>query len=78
MKNYSLETFPKNIPIFPLPGALLLPDSKLPLNIFEPRYLEMVDFSLKTELRLIGMIQPQKNKKIEDDHPFHRMNLVLT
>lgn len=46
------------IPIFPLPGALLLPRGRLPLNIFEPRYLVMVDDALKTETRLIGMIQP--------------------
>ena len=71
MKNYSLEAFPNNIPIFPLPGALLLPGSRLPLNIFEPRYLEMVEDSLKTELRLIGMIQPQKNGKIEGDPSLH-------
>ena len=71
MKKYSLETFPNNIPIFPLPGALLLPGSRLPLNIFEPRYLEMVEDSLKTELRLIGMIQPQKNGKIEGDPSLH-------
>ena len=71
MKKYSSELFPNNIPIFPLPGALLLPDSKLPLNIFEPRYLEMVEESLRTELRLIGMIQPQKNEKNRGSHAFH-------
>ena len=71
MKKYNLEAFPNNIPIFPLPGALLLPGSRLPLNIFEPRYLEMVEDSLKTELRLIGMIQPQKNGKIEGDPSLH-------
>ena len=73
MKSYTLEPFPNNIPIFPLPGALLLPDSKLPLNIFEPRYLEMVEDSLKTKLRLIGMIQPQKNGHIEGDGSLHRI-----
>lgn len=49
---------PQTIPIFPLPGALLLPRSRLPLHIFEPRYLQMLDDSLKTSTRLIGMIQP--------------------
>ncbi len=73
MKNYSLEKFPCNIPIFPLPGALLLPESKLPLNIFEPRYLEMVEDSLKTDSRLIGMIQPKKNEKIESTQSLHRV-----
>ncbi len=46
------------IPVFPLPGALLLPRSRLPLHLFEPRYLQMLDDTLKTEHRLIGMVQP--------------------
>jgi Lon protease-like protein len=49
---------PDIIPIFPLPGALLLPRSRLPLHLFEPRYLAMLDDALKTPERLIGMIQP--------------------
>jgi hypothetical protein len=49
---------PDTIAIFPLPGALLLPRARLPLHIFEPRYLAMVDDVLKTPARLIGMIQP--------------------
>lgn len=49
---------PDTIPLFPLPGALLLPRSRLPLQIFEPRYLAMLDDVLKTRHRLIGMIQP--------------------
>lgn len=48
---------PAVIPVFPLPGALLLPRGQMPLNIFEPRYLAMIDDALKTE-RVIGMIQP--------------------
>lgn len=51
---------PKTIPVFPLPGALLLPRSRLPLHIFEPRYLAMLDDTLKTSHRLIGMIQPRE------------------
>jgi len=46
------------IPVFPLPGALLLPRGQMPLNIFEPRYIAMVDDALRSGLRLIGMIQP--------------------
>jgi uncharacterized protein len=46
------------IPVFPLPGALLLPRGQMPLNIFEPRYLAMIDDALRSGLRLIGMIQP--------------------
>ena len=49
---------PDEIPLFPLPGALLLPRGRLPLNIFEPRYLAMLDDTLKTRHRLIGMVQP--------------------
>ena len=49
---------PEVIPVFPLPGALLLPRGQLPLNIFEPRYLEMIDDALRDGHRLIGMIQP--------------------
>jgi Lon protease-like protein len=49
---------PASIPVFPLTGALLLPYSRRPLNIFEPRYLEMVDHALKGD-RLIGLIQPR-------------------
>ena len=49
---------PEVIPVFPLPGALLLPRGQMPLNIFEPRYLAMVDDALRDGHRLIGMIQP--------------------
>ncbi|QOG16033.1 MULTISPECIES: LON peptidase substrate-binding domain-containing protein [Bradyrhizobium] len=49
---------PEIIPVFPLPGALLLPRGQMPLNIFEPRYLAMVDDAFRDGHRLIGMIQP--------------------
>jgi Lon protease-like protein len=49
---------PDEIPVFPLGGVLLLPRGQLPLNIFEPRYLAMVDDALKSH-RMIGMIQPR-------------------
>ena len=52
-----------NIPIFPLNNVIMLPGSFLPLNIFEKRYLNMVDDALKTSSRLIGIIQPLMNKK---------------
>ncbi|PVA09936.1 ATP-dependent protease [Pelagivirga sediminicola] len=51
---------PDIIPIFPLTGALLLPRARLPLHLFEPRYLAMLDDALKSPHRLIGMIQPNK------------------
>ncbi|MEO6015468.1 MAG: LON peptidase substrate-binding domain-containing protein [Devosia sp.] len=49
---------PPNVPVFPLTGALLLPFSHRPLNIFEPRYIEMVDAALAGN-RMIGLIQPE-------------------
>ena len=49
---------PKSVPIFPLTGALLLPFSHRPLNVFEPRYVEMVDAALRGD-RMIGLIQPE-------------------
>ena len=56
----NMEKLPENIPLFPLPGALLLPNSRLPLNIFEPRYVNMVEDTIATKHRLIGMIQPAR------------------
>lgn len=52
-----LDEIPEEFPIFPLPGALLLPHGKLPLNIFEPRYLALVEDALWLK-RMFGMIQP--------------------
>lgn len=49
---------PDTVAVFPLPGALLLPRSRLPLHIFEPRYLQMLEDALKTPQRLICMVQP--------------------
>ncbi|HEV7227609.1 LON peptidase substrate-binding domain-containing protein [Brevundimonas sp.] len=51
------EDLPQVIPVFPLPGAILLPRGQLPLNIFEPRYLNMIDDAMGAD-RLIGMVQP--------------------
>ena len=52
------NNLPQTLPIFPLGGVLLLPNGRLPLNIFEPRYLAMTDDALATD-RLIGIIQPE-------------------
>jgi Lon protease-like protein len=60
---------PEVIPVFPLPGALLLPRGQMPLNIFEPRYLAMVDDSLRDGHRLIGMIQPDPGHPGAEDKP---------
>lgn len=54
---------PQDLAVFPLSGVILLPRVDLPLNIFEPRYIAMVDHALATS-RLIGMIQPQADKSL--------------
>jgi Lon protease-like protein len=56
------EELPATVPVFPLPGALLLPGGRLPLNIFEPRYLNMAQDAIATD-RLIGMVQPRHIEK---------------
>ena len=60
---------PEVIPVFPLPGALLLPRGQMPLNIFEERYLAMVDDALRDGHRLIGMIQPDAAHSPDEDQP---------
>lgn len=60
-RRISRETLPSELAIFPLPGALLLPGGRLPLNIFEPRYLNMIEDALASR-RLLGMIQPFAEK----------------
>jgi uncharacterized protein len=62
---------PDIIPVFPLPGALLLPRGHMPLNIFEPRYVAMIDDALRNR-RLIGMIQPE----VEDGSGLPRLYQV--
>ena len=60
---------PEVIPVFPLPGALLLPRGQMPLNIFEPRYLAMVDDAFRDGHRLIGMIQPDVTHSSGEKNP---------
>ena len=57
---------PAELPLFPLSGALLLPGGRLPLNIFEPRYLSMVRDVIASPLRLLGMIQPLEETLADD------------
>ncbi|TNE59709.1 MAG: peptidase S16 [Alphaproteobacteria bacterium] len=68
-QTYRLSDLPETIPVFPLNGVLLLPRGRLPLNIFEPRYLAMVSDALKTEARLIGMIQPTAEAQDTPERP---------
>ena len=53
---------PDVIPVFPLTGALLLPRAKLPLHVFEPRYLSMIEDCMKTSSRFIGMVQTYQSR----------------
>lgn len=68
-KDYrSVEDIPVRVPVFPLSGALLLPGAQLPLNLFEPRYLEMFDDALSGD-RVVGIIQPALGNAGQDEAP---------
>ena len=56
-----MKNLPNIVPVFPLSNFIIFPNTTVPLNIFEPRYIEMIDNSMKTD-RIIGMIQPKKQK----------------
>jgi Lon protease-like protein len=58
------EDLPKTIPVFPLSNFIIFPRTTVPLNIFEPRYVDMINDSMKSN-KLIGMIQPKNSKKDE-------------
>ena len=65
------KDLPKKIPIFPLSNFIIFPRTSVPLNIFEPRYIDMVNDSMKVN-KFIGMIQPKNTKNISDDKiPLH-------
>ena len=64
---------PNTIPIFPLNGVVMFPDTYLPLNIFEPRYLKMIDHAISNKNRLIGMIQPKKLNESDEKFSFYRV-----
>jgi uncharacterized protein len=67
---------PDVIPVFPLPGALMLPRARLPLHIFEPRYLAMIEDCMKTKHRLIGMIQPRETPASEKREGEKRLQAI--
>lgn len=60
---------PEILPVFPLPGALLLPRGQMPLNVFEPRYLSMVDDAFRDGHRMLGMIQPDATHSRSEERP---------
>jgi len=61
-----MNDLPNKIPVFPLSNFIIFPKTSVPLNIFEPRYLEMVDDAMKSN-KYIGMIQPKKSKEINPE-----------
>ena len=60
-----MKNFPKIIPVFPLSNFIIFPNTTVPLNIFEPRYLDMVNDSMKSD-KLVGMIQPKYSKNLNN------------
>ena len=63
-----LEDLPTKIPVFPLSNFIIFPKTSVPLNIFEPRYIDMINDSIKSN-KLIGMIQPKKTDSSENAVP---------
>jgi len=64
----NIEDLPKKIPVFPLSNFIIFPKTTVPLNIFEPRYIDMINDSMKSN-KLIGMIQPKIQKKQNNTVP---------
>ena len=71
-----MQDLSKKIPIFPLTGAVLFPGTQLPLNIFEPRYVQMIDDALASPGRLLGMIQPASPNRVPGDKKLKKVGCV--
>jgi len=70
-----MNTLPKIIPVFPLSNFIIFPKTTVPLNIFEPRYIEMINDSMKSN-KLIGMIQPKKTTDESSPPTLHKIGCV--
>ena len=70
-----MNTLPKIIPVFPLSNFIIFPKTTVPLNIFEPRYIEMINDSMKSN-KLIGMIQPKKTKDESSPPTLHKIGCM--
>ena len=70
-----MNNFPKIIPVFPLSNFIIFPNTTVPLNIFEPRYLDMVNDSMKSN-KLIGMIQPRNSQKKMNKRTLHNVGCL--
>ncbi len=69
------EELPKTIPVFPLSNFIIFPKTTVPLNIFEPRYIDMVNDSMKSN-KLIGMIQPKTSNNVENIPELHNVGCL--
>ena len=75
-----MQNFPKKIPIFPISNFIIFPKTTVPLNIFEPRYIEMVDSAMNSN-KYIGMIQPKQqnnNNKIPELHNIGCLGVIVS
>jgi len=70
-----MNDFPKKIPVFPLSNFIIFPKTTVPLNIFEPRYIDMVNDSMKTN-KMIGMIQPKNNNDKKNKPDLHEVGCL--
>ena len=70
-----MSKFPKKIPVFPLSNFIIFPKTTVPLNIFEPRYIDMVNDSMKTN-KMIGMIQPKSNNDQKNKPDLHEVGCL--
>ena len=69
------EELPKTIPVFPLSNFIIFPKTTVPLNIFEPRYIDMVNDSMKSN-KLIGMIQPKTSYNNKNEPELHNVGCL--
>ena len=67
--------FPKTIPVFPLSNFIIFPNTTVPLNIFEPRYIQMVNDVMKSN-KLLGMIQPRTNEDLSNPPQLHKVGCL--
>ena len=70
-----MQNFPKIIPVFPINNFIIFPKTTVPLNIFEPRYLDMVNSSMKSN-KYIGMIQPKKKNNDNENPELHSIGCL--
>jgi Lon protease-like protein len=70
-----MKKFPKIIPIFPLSNFIIFPKTSVPLNIFEPRYIDMINDSMKSN-KLIGMIQPKNSNNNQSELILHNIGCL--